>query len=31
MAGARTTEDNAFKVTLVHRTLAEAMSAAKKG
>jgi len=31
MAGARTTEDNAFKVALVHRTLAEAMNAAKKG
>ena len=31
MAGARTTEDNAFKVALVHRTLAEAISAAKKG
>jgi len=31
MAGARTTEDNAFKVALVHRTLAEAMAAAKKG
>ena len=31
MAGARTTDDNAFKVALVHRTLAEAISAAKKG
>ena len=31
MAGARTTDDNAFKVALVHRTLAEAMNAAKKG
>ena len=31
MAGARTTEDNAFKVALVHRTLAAAMADAKKG
>jgi len=31
MAGARTFDDNAFKVALVHRTLAEAMNAAKKG
>jgi xanthine dehydrogenase YagS FAD-binding subunit len=30
MAGARTTEDNAFKVPLVHRILAAAMSDAKK-
>lgn len=31
MAGARTTTDNAFKVALVQRTLAEAIGAAKKG
>jgi len=31
LAGARTTEDNAFKVPLVHRTLAAAMLEAKRG
>jgi len=31
MAGARTTDDNAFKVPLVHRTLAAAIADAKKG
>ncbi len=31
LAGAKTTEENAFKVPLVHRTLAAAMQDAKKG
>jgi xanthine dehydrogenase YagS FAD-binding subunit len=31
LAGARPTDDNAFKITLVQRTLAAAMAAAKKG
>jgi xanthine dehydrogenase YagS FAD-binding subunit len=31
LAGAKPTEENAFKVTLVQRTLAAVMSDAKKG